>query len=136
MAEAKGRIRQRRGEITRNRILDAAIDVIADVGFAAATHRRIAAAADVRLALTTYYFDNLTDLHVHAIRRHFEQRKLVQAGRWDNAREQLELILGQGLSRDELVAYLTEFGVNMIETMLSGPLKGVRIDIALLYGQY
>lgn len=43
----------------RERILDAALDVIADVGVHATTHRRIAAQADVPLGSLTYYFDGL-----------------------------------------------------------------------------
>lgn len=43
----------------RDRILQAALTVIADHGVHATTHRRIAAEADVPLGSLTYYFDDL-----------------------------------------------------------------------------
>lgn len=43
-------------------ILDAALAVITQVGVHKATHRRIAAAAEVPLGSLTYYFDSLEDL--------------------------------------------------------------------------
>jgi DNA-binding transcriptional regulator YbjK len=49
-------------EARRRSILEAAIRVIAEVGVAGATHRRIAAEAGVALGSTTYYFPTLADL--------------------------------------------------------------------------
>lgn len=46
----------------RQRIVDAALDVIAEHGVAGTTHRRVAAAADVPLGSMTYYFTGLDDL--------------------------------------------------------------------------
>jgi DNA-binding transcriptional regulator YbjK len=43
----------------RNRIIDAALDVIAREGVTGATHRRIAAVADVPLGSMTYHFDGI-----------------------------------------------------------------------------
>lgn len=57
----------------RDRILDAALDVIADVGVAGTTHRRIAARADVPLGSMTYHFKDMDDI----LRGAFE--KLVDA---------------------------------------------------------
>ncbi|MCO8273367.1 TetR family transcriptional regulator [Actinoplanes sp. TRM 88003] len=56
----------------KSRIVDAAIEVIADHGVAGTTSRRIAAAADVPLGSITYHFDNLEDLLEQAFRRHAE----------------------------------------------------------------
>jgi DNA-binding transcriptional regulator YbjK len=44
------------------RILDAALDVIAEVGVYATTHRRIAVAANVPLGSLTYYFSGLDEI--------------------------------------------------------------------------
>ncbi|MEU4216778.1 TetR family transcriptional regulator [Actinoplanes sp. NPDC026623] len=55
------------------RIVDAAIDVIAEHGVAGTTHRRIAAAADVPLGSLTYHFDGLEDVFAQAFRRHAER---------------------------------------------------------------
>jgi DNA-binding transcriptional regulator YbjK len=55
------------------RIVDAAIEVIADHGVAGTTSRRIAAAADVPLGSVTYHFDGLDDLLARAFQRHAER---------------------------------------------------------------
>ncbi|HEX6352626.1 TetR/AcrR family transcriptional regulator [Actinophytocola sp.] len=46
----------------RNRIIDACLDVIADSGVAGASHRRIAAVADVPLGSMTYHFTGMDEL--------------------------------------------------------------------------
>ena len=53
----------------KDRILDAAIEVIAEHGVAGATHRMIAAAADVPLGSLTYHFTSLEDLRAQAFAR-------------------------------------------------------------------
>ena len=53
----------------KDRILDAAIEVIAEHGVAGATHRLIAAAADVPLGSLTYHFTSLEDLRAQAFAR-------------------------------------------------------------------
>ncbi|WP_127500087.1 TetR/AcrR family transcriptional regulator [Actinoplanes solisilvae] len=57
----------------KSRIVDAALEVIADHGVAGTTSRRIAAAADVPLGSITYHFDSIDDLLEQAFRRHAEQ---------------------------------------------------------------
>ncbi|WP_026929680.1 TetR/AcrR family transcriptional regulator [Glycomyces tenuis] len=53
----------------KRRILDAALDVIAEAGVHKTTHRRIAARAEVPLGSLTYYFDGIDDLLVQAFAR-------------------------------------------------------------------
>lgn len=53
----------------RDRIVDRCLDVIARVGVAGASHRVIAAEADVSLGSMTYYFDGLDDLLHEAFTR-------------------------------------------------------------------
>jgi TetR/AcrR family transcriptional regulator, regulator of biofilm formation and stress response len=53
----------------KERILDAAIDVLATHGVAGTTHRLIAAAADVPLGSLTYHFESLEDLRAQAFAR-------------------------------------------------------------------
>ncbi|MFI6350288.1 TetR/AcrR family transcriptional regulator [Streptomyces sp. NPDC050560] len=53
----------------RERILDAALDVVAESGVHGTTHRKIAARADVPLGSVTYYFDGLDDLLAQAFAR-------------------------------------------------------------------
>lgn len=55
-----------KGESTRQKILAAALEVIATSGLRAVTHRSVAAAAGVQLSLTTYYFKDLNELLIEA----------------------------------------------------------------------
>lgn len=56
------------GARRRAKIVDAAIGVIAEHGVEAMSHRRVAAAAGVPLAATTYYFTSLDELRTAALR--------------------------------------------------------------------
>jgi DNA-binding transcriptional regulator YbjK len=53
-----------------DRIIDAALDVIAEHGVPNTTHRLIAAAADVPLGSLTYHFASLEELRARAFTRH------------------------------------------------------------------
>ncbi len=53
----------------RDRIVDACLDVIADVGVAGASHRRIAARADVPLGSMSYHFAGMDELLREAFTR-------------------------------------------------------------------
>jgi DNA-binding transcriptional regulator YbjK len=56
----------------RDRLVDTALDVIAERGVAAATHRAIARAADVPLGSLTYHFASLDELLAAAFARHVD----------------------------------------------------------------
>jgi TetR/AcrR family transcriptional regulator, regulator of biofilm formation and stress response len=85
LAGVEGRVtRVRRHDPDRkDRIIDAAIDVIAEHGVAGTTHRLIAAAADVPLGSLTYHFSSLEDLRAQAFRRHAERMSEVYAAHFD-----------------------------------------------------
>ncbi|WP_031081985.1 TetR/AcrR family transcriptional regulator [Streptomyces sp. NRRL WC-3549] len=53
----------------RERIIEAALRVVADRGIAGLSHRTVAAEADVPLGSTTYHFASLDELLVAALRR-------------------------------------------------------------------
>lgn len=53
----------------RQRIIDAALRVVAQKGIAGLSHRSVAAEADVPLGSTTYHFRTLDDLLVAALRQ-------------------------------------------------------------------
>lgn len=57
-----------RGEARRALILDAALEVVAEEGAGALTHRRVAAAAGLPLAATTYWFASKDELLTEAYR--------------------------------------------------------------------
>ncbi|GAA4258998.1 TetR/AcrR family transcriptional regulator [Dactylosporangium darangshiense] len=75
----------------KDRIVDAAIGVIAEHGVAGTTHRLIAAAADVPLGSLTYHFNGLEDLRAQAFRRHAERMSVIYEAhfRGVETREQL-----------------------------------------------
>ena len=81
----------------RERILDAAIEVIAEQGMARTTHRLIAAAADVPLGSLTYHFSGLDDLCTQAFTRLAERQSREYAAYFDGVR-----------TRDDLVEAVTD----------------------------
>ena len=60
--------RRSKGEKTRERILIAAIEVLALNGIKGTTHRAIASHAQLQLSLTTYYFKDIQELIEQAFR--------------------------------------------------------------------
>jgi DNA-binding transcriptional regulator YbjK len=58
-----------RGKARRDALLDAVIRIVAEVGVDAVTHRRVAEAADLPLASTTYWFDSKEHLVTAALER-------------------------------------------------------------------
>lgn len=65
---------QDRSRARRDAILRAAIDLLADGGARAVTHRAVAQRADVPLAATTYYFASIGQLTQEALRLHVTER--------------------------------------------------------------
>jgi DNA-binding transcriptional regulator YbjK len=76
----------------RSRIIDAALDVIAEQGVAGTTHRRVAAAADVPLGSMTYHFTSMDELLREAFTRFAESgsagfsRAMAAVGNREEAR--------------------------------------------------
>ncbi|MBV8951082.1 MAG: helix-turn-helix transcriptional regulator, partial [Actinobacteria bacterium] len=58
---------------TRTALLDAAMDVMLEEGYAAVTSRRVAARAGLKPQLVHYYFRTMDDLLVALVRRGAEQ---------------------------------------------------------------
>jgi len=69
MASEPGSRRRRHDPARRDRIIDACLDVIASVGVAGTSHRRVAEAADVPLGSMTYHFAGMDDLLFAAFSR-------------------------------------------------------------------
>ncbi|MFC6287745.1 TetR/AcrR family transcriptional regulator [Nocardioides sp. GCM10027113] len=67
----------------RERILDAALVVIAGHGLVNTTHRRIAAVADVPLGSLTYHFTGLDDLCQQAFERHAARMSVAYAAHFE-----------------------------------------------------
>jgi DNA-binding transcriptional regulator YbjK len=76
----------------KDRIVDAAIEVIAEHGVAGTTHRMIAAAADVPLGSLTYHFSSLEDLRAQAFQRHAERMSVIYAAHFEAVRTHRQLV--------------------------------------------
>lgn len=105
--EATPRRTRRHDPNRRDRIVDAALEVIARDGAAAATHRAVARAADVPLGSTTYHFASRDDLLAEAFTRH---------GAAVAAR--LDARLREATGRADVVAALT---AHVCEDLLGSP---------------
>jgi len=68
-----GRRRQQRGEERRQVLIEATLRIIEEDGLEGVTHRRVADAAGVPLAATTYYFSSKEDLMQAAMETLIEQ---------------------------------------------------------------
>jgi DNA-binding transcriptional regulator YbjK len=64
--------RRTKGELTREKILISAINVLAFNGIKGTTHRAIANHAEIQLSLTTYYFKDIGDLVQNAFQLNSE----------------------------------------------------------------
>jgi DNA-binding transcriptional regulator YbjK len=71
----QGRKRQARGEERRQVLLEATLDIIEQEGLEGVTHRRVADAAGVPLAATTYYFSSKEDLMQAAMETLIERER-------------------------------------------------------------
>jgi len=96
----------------KDRIIDAALDVIADHGVRGTTHRLIAAAADVPLGSLTYHFDSLDDLLLQAFTRHAALMATAYERHFDGVRTRddlvqaiANLVLGADADRDSAINF-------------------------------
>ncbi|WP_265564094.1 TetR/AcrR family transcriptional regulator [Streptomyces hygroscopicus] len=90
----------------RQRIIDAAIRVVADKGIGGLSHRSVAAEADVPLGSTTYHFKTLDELMVAALRQANEgfAKVLTESGLLEGAEDDLAgdlaRVMGEWLGGD------------------------------------
>lgn len=80
----------------RDRIVDACLDVIAEVGVAGTTHRRVALAADVPLGSMSYHFSGMDEL----LRAAFER---FSSGASERFEERLSVATSAAEARETLV---------------------------------
>ena len=107
--ESPGRRRERGGEATRKRILDAAEAEFATKGFDGARLATIARAADAPQALIHHYFEDKIGLHRAVIERAVA---LITSEGWrilDTMAPPRRRARGKRFERKELVALITAF---------------------------
>src|SRR6478752_3099557 len=96
----------------KDRIIDAALDVIADHGVRGTTHRLIAAAADVPLGSLTYHFASLDELLIQAFTRHAALMAAAYERHFDAVRTHddlvgaiANLVQGADADRDSAISF-------------------------------
>lgn len=99
----------------KDRILDAALDVVAESGVHGTTHRRIAARADVPLGSLTYYFTSLADLLAQAFARLSDTMSMLYRERLSSAATPaeaeaavVELVCGPAYASDREMTLIFE----------------------------
>ena len=111
MAPAARRTR-RHDPNRRQRIIDAALDVLATDGVAGITHRAIGTVADVPLGSITYHFANLADIVDVAFETHVAKladRFAARLAQCDSAEDAIECIVTA--VTDDLAAHPNELAV-------------------------
>lgn len=97
----------------RDRIIDACLEVIAKVGVAGASHRRIAEAADVPLGSMTYHFVGMDELLREAFTRFADgvadsfERRMAAAAEGESAKEAVSAIILEDVFGDQRDLVLT-----------------------------
>lgn len=100
-AAGPGRRPRRYDPERRERLIAAALDVIAEHGVAGATHRVIARTADVPLGSTTYHFATLDELLAAAFTLHAESVA-------DALEKRMREVTGRDDALEALVGHLTQ----------------------------
>lgn len=109
-----------KGEITKEKILHATLELISESGIETLSHRNIAKRADVRLSLTSYYFGSLDNLICEAFDVFFENEK--KAVRQLESQAQQLRQDGQIISDPEkVIQAITEIVVEYIMSSHEGP---------------
>jgi DNA-binding transcriptional regulator YbjK len=91
-AEVTGRRPRRYDPGRRDRLVDAALTVIAERGVAGTTHREIARVADVPLGSMTYHFASLDEVLAEAFTRHADRSARVFDARMGAATNRAEAV--------------------------------------------
>lgn len=92
---------QRRSRSRRELLLRAAVELLADGGPRAVTHRAVAARAGVPQASTTYYFESIGQLTDEALRLHLTERK-------SELHSMIASATGKGGSTEQIARQLAE----------------------------
>lgn len=108
-----------RGVQRRAQIVEAAAAYAMEHGISALSHRQAAAAANVPLGSTTYYFASLDELRAAAV-----ERLLI------GDRERRRLAIGDGLPADVSAA---DFAWRLIDVIIAIPRLDEPVQVALLY---
>lgn len=116
-----------RSEQTRQKLIQAALEVIGTQGYELATTRMLTAHAGVNLAAIPYHFASKEELYRAAAEFLAERLKADQSGPMQALREAAE----QSNGRDALIEALVEFMLSMARNILSGELPQTWVQFFL-----
>ena len=117
-----------RGEQTRRRILDAAVESLRTRGFAASSTRAIAEIGGFNSALTFYYFGSLDELLLSALEDASRDRLERYESEARSARSATELIeLMRRIYRDDLESGFIRVASEMVAGAVAKPELGPRV---------
>lgn len=126
------RERSSRGERTRQAILNATLDTIAEGGVRAVTHRAVATRADVNLSLTTYYFSDIFDLVSSAFNDFVTREKPKVEAAW---KEVFEFVYRYSAAqrrrkavRETIRQRLTDIGVDYVIDKIRTHRAGMAVE--------
>lgn len=104
--------RQDRSENTRDRIIDAVVELVAERGLPGISHRLVADRAGVSLSATSYYFGSKAELERTAIEAHYQRRL-------DDYRRTAELLAISDAGAEEIIDAAVELFTSSDTAMLS-----------------
>src|SRR5664280_2663095 len=114
--------RRTRGEVTRQQLIEAAIDTLKNHGYAGASARVIVDRAGVNQGLIFYHFDSVTGLRLAALDEVSAQRRDRYAGAVDEASSPAELVrVASTIYREDLGAGYVGVLVAMIAGVATTP---------------
>ncbi|OKY27116.1 TetR/AcrR family transcriptional regulator [Thalassotalea sp. PP2-459] len=123
--------RRSKGELTRLKILNSAIEVLAENGIKGTTHRAIANQAQLQLSLTTYYFKDIQQLVHEAFLLSSNRTIEIATNAWQTVFELLDSYTKTRLKnmsvRRELATTLSTIACNY----LVNKIKENPIDLAV-----
>ena len=126
-------------EVAKAKILNATLNLIADKGLAALSHRSIASAAGVQLAMTTYYFGTIDNILVAAFREFRKSMEPVNAELLSEGEALLARFRGAGdvlKDRDQYIQGVANIFGGMIDSGPTSRLRQIRIESQFLFEQH
>lgn len=126
-------------EIAKAKILNATLNLIADKGLAALSHRSIANTAGVQLAMTTYYFGTIDNILVAAFREFYKSMEPINAelvAEGDALLARSQGPDGALRDRDQYIQGVADIFGRMIDTGPSSRLRQIRIESQFLFEQH
>ena len=129
--------RRVKGEVAKRKILEAALDVIAEKGLHGATHRDIAKKAEISLASTTYYFDGLDDLLTQALDLHIasgaSELEAIHTKTMNRLKSFGDVASLTREQKIEAARAIARQIANYIKSQIAKGGRGIKVEAAFLY---